>query len=259
VWRTSKSGTNPLPADWPPLPLDKANPIEGDYQNPGETDRALLTFGASTNGLVEYRASNFNNALKGDLLAAGYNGVIFKISLNAEGNDVLNLKGAKKINQDIPFASGFGSQPLDVTAQGDNDIFPGTVWAATYGASAITVFEPQDFFVCSGTYSTTLDEDRDGYTNADEIDNATNPCSASSRPDDFDNDLISDLNDPDDDNDGLKDNVDYFALDASNGLTTQLPIRYDLFNNDPGKGLFGLGFTGLMSNGKAGRCLRHPQ
>ena len=31
---------------------------------------------------------------------------------------------------------------------------------------------------CTGAYSQTLDEDGDGYTNADEIDNGTDPCSA---------------------------------------------------------------------------------
>ena len=76
VWRSSKTGTNPLPADWPPVPLSMANPIEGDFQQPGLADAALLTFTASTNGLTEYTASNFNGALQGTLLAAGYNGDI---------------------------------------------------------------------------------------------------------------------------------------------------------------------------------------
>src|SRR5690606_39171325 len=38
--------------------------------------------------------------------------------------------------------SGFGSNPLDVIAQGDNEVFPGTIWVATYGSDNITVFEP---------------------------------------------------------------------------------------------------------------------
>lgn len=251
VWRTSKSGSNPLPADWPPVPVSLAKPVEGDYQSPGEADKSLLTFPTSTNGLTEYTASNFNNALKGSLLAACYNGNIYKISLNSAGNGVLNSKGSKRLNQDAPFASNFGSQPLDIIAQGDNDIFPGSVWAATYGANAITIFEPADFIACSGQYSTSLDEDGDGYSNADEMDTNTSPCSASSKPADFDGDKISDLKDTDDDNDQITDNVDYFALDAKNGLTTSLPLKYDLFNNYPGTGFFGLGFTGLMSNKKA--------
>ncbi|TLU98678.1 Kelch repeat-containing protein [Dyadobacter sediminis] len=251
VWRTSKTGSNPLPADWPPVPVNMANPIEGDYQSPGEADKSLLTFPTSTNGLVEYTASNFNSALKGNLLAACYNGNIYTIKLNEAGDGVLNKKGNKRLIQDAPFASNFGSQPLDITAQGDNEIFPGTVWAATYGANAITIFEPSDLVSCSGQYSTTLDEDNDGYSNADEIDNKTNPCQASSKPSDFDGDKISDLNDPDDDNDKIPDNADFFARDSNNGLNTTLPVQYDLFNNYPGTGFFGLGFTGLMNNQKA--------
>ncbi|MEK6481684.1 malectin domain-containing carbohydrate-binding protein [Catalinimonas sp. 4WD22] len=248
VWRSSTTGENPLPADWPPVPLALANPIEGDFQNPGETDLALLTFKASTNGVVEYTASNFDNVLKGHLLTASFDGKIHKITLTEDGTDVTNTMDSKKVNGDLPFASGFGSQPLDVTAQGDNDIFPGTVWAATYGADAITIFEPEEYVVCTGEYSTSLDDDNDGYSNADEIDNATNPCSGASMPPDADGDLLSDLNDADDDNDGIGDDVDFFALDADNGLSTNLPVQYDLFNEDPGTGLFGVGFTGLMSN-----------
>ncbi|MGV3505119.1 MAG: malectin domain-containing carbohydrate-binding protein [Adhaeribacter sp.] len=243
-----------MPADWPPVPASMANPVEGDFQQPGKTDAALLTFTASTNGLAEYRASNFNNALKGTLLAAGYNGDIYKILLTPDGTAVTNKLAAwstSKVNEEPSFASGFGSQPLDITTQGDNDIFPGTVWAATYGNHSITIFEPQDVLSCTGGYSLTLDEDGDGYSNADEIDNLTDPCSASSKPGDVDRDLLSDRNDPDDDNDGLPDKTDYFALDAANGLATTLPVRYELFNNDPGTGLFGLGFTGLMSNGNS--------
>ncbi|QDA61300.1 malectin [Hymenobacter jejuensis] len=247
VFRTTKTGPSPLPADWPPVTT--ANPIEGDFQMPGSSkSKALLTFDASTNGTAEYTASNFNNALKGSLLACSYDGKIVKISFNAAGTDVTNTRNSTdKLNQDLPFASGFGSTPLDIIAQGDTDVFPGTVWAATYGANAITVFEPQDFLTCTGNYDAN-DDDQDGYTNADEIDNGTQPCSASSVPPDADHDFVSDLNDNDDDNDGIADNLDFFALDANNGLTTALPIKYDLFNNYPGTGLFGLGFTGLMVN-----------
>ena len=99
-------------------------------------------------------------------------------------------------------------------AQGDGDPFPGTVWAATYGADNITVFEPADSSTCTGVDDINLDEDDDGYTNADEIDNGTNPCSAGDKPTDNDGDNLSDLNDPDDDNDGILDVDDEFAIDA---------------------------------------------
>lgn len=247
VWRTSKSGTSPLPADWPPVPV--ANSIEGDFQMPGVEDKALLTFTSSTNGLTEYTASNFNNYLKGSILACSYDGYIDLIRLSSDGLTVLNSKGASRLNTDPSFATNFGTQPLDIVARGDNDVFPGTVWVNLYGTKAIAIFEPQDFGNCTGAYDNN-DDDGDGYTNADEIDNNSNPCSAASVPPDYDLDHISDLNDPDDDNDGIADTQDFFALDINNGQKTTTPITYDLFNNYPGTGLFGVGFTGLMT--KAG-------
>lgn len=250
IWRTSKTGPNPLPADWPPLPLNKANPVEGDFRNPGETDAALLTFSTSMNGIAEYTASNFNNSLKGHLLAAAWDGNIFHITPTHDGADVTNPRvPANKLNTDIPFASNFALQPLDITTQGDGDIFPGSVWSANFTSNSITVFEPQDTVTCTGTYNN-LDDDGDGYTNADEIDNGTQPCSAASIPSDYDNDKNSDLNDTDDDNDSILDNIDAFPQDNQNGLNTSIPIRYDLFNSNPGTGFFGLGFTGLMTNKK---------
>jgi hypothetical protein len=120
---------------------------------------------------------------------------------------------------------------------------------ADFQGNAIVVFEPQDF-ACTGADSATLDEDVDGFTNADEIDNGTNPCSAADFPPDADGDHTSDLNDPDDDNDALPDTTDPFAVDPANGRTTPLPAVYT-WDNDapPAGGLLGLGFTGLMTNG----------
>ena len=105
---------------------------------------------------------------------------------------------------------------------------------------------------CTGADDPTLDEDGDGYNNADEIDNGTNPCSAADVPPDCDGDFLSDLNDPDDDNDGLPDTADPFAIDADNGKTTSLPVSYTWDNDAPNTGgLLNLGFTGLMTNGSA--------
>lgn len=197
---------------------------------------------ASTNGIAEYTASNFGGVMQGNILTASFNGDINRYILNAAGDMVLQ--------QEVPF-NGFGSIPLDVIALGDEAIFPGTVWAVTYGANSITVFEPSDLICLQPGdigYDALADNDGDGYTNQDELDNGTNICSQSSKPKDNDNDNISDLNDTDDDNDLILDVNDAFALDADNGTTTNLPIDYPFWNNDPGTGLFGLGFTGLMLN-----------
>lgn len=250
VWRSAVTGdpATTLPPDWPPVPASLANPVECDFRNPGVDSGSLFEWDSSTNGLAEYTASNFDGALQGNLLTASFDGSIYRIVLNEAGDAVLN--------DDEEFASSFGATPLDVTAQGDSDPFPGTVWAATYGGDAITLFEPEDYDgsstnPCTGDDNAAVDEDGDGYTNADELDNGTNPCSAASKPSDNDRDRISDRNDPDDDNDGLLDAEDRFAIDPNNGLTTGLPIHYTLLNNDPGTGFFGLGFTGVMADGSS--------
>ncbi|MGS0527979.1 hypothetical protein ACU8V7_25110 [Zobellia nedashkovskayae] len=68
--------------------------------------------------------------------------------------------------------------------------------------------------------------------------NGTDICSGGSQPNDYDGDFISDLNDPDDDNDGIPDSQDAFAIDADNGTTTNLPIDYPFWNNRSGNRIF---------------------
>ncbi|MDO6462396.1 choice-of-anchor D domain-containing protein [Granulosicoccaceae sp. 1_MG-2023] len=118
-------------------------PIEGDensvectYLWPGKADQSLTTFVNSTNGIAEYTASNFSGAMKGDLLAVSYDRAMYRLELNSSGDTL--LKKSKLINES-------GTVPLDVTAQGDNDIFPGTIWIADWSKNAITVYEPNDY------------------------------------------------------------------------------------------------------------------
>ena len=221
--------------------------------NPPRADGSLATVGSSTNGLTEYTATNFSGAMQGDLLAAAFNGNIYRMKPTAAGDDLVNLTGDANNPEQVLF-NGFGATPLDVTTQGDGDIFPGTVWAATYGANNITVFEPADFGTsCTGADNPALDEDGDNYDNADEIDNGTDPCSGGSKPTDWDGDFVSDLNDADDDDDLIDDVDDAFALDPSNGLNTTAPLSYPLDLNSVGVsevppfGTFkSIGFTGWM-------------
>ncbi|SHJ02657.1 PKD domain-containing protein [Pseudozobellia thermophila] len=221
------------------------DPIQGAYLSNVDDDprmRILDIVNSSTNGICEYTASNFDGAMKGNILTASHNGKINRYILNESG-DGLNGKNNN-------FLSGFGSIPLDVIAQGDLDLFPGTIWVANYQSNSISVFEPTDFGNCvepsDPEYDGTADYDYDRYTNDDELANGTDICSGGSKPTDNDGDFISDLNDPDDDNDGIPDVNDPFAIDASNGLATNLPVEYPFWSNDPGTGFFGLGFTGLM-------------
>lgn len=240
---TRASLSNTFNASNPQSPVSVANPVECEYVAPG-FDGSIARWWASTNGLVEYRASNFGSAMKGSVLAASFSNSIQRIDLSAAGDSATSVS---------TLFSNVDVTPLDVAAQADDEIFRGTVWVADYVTGKLYVFEPSDFdgggFACDGTDSPLLDEDGDGFTNADELDNATSPCSAADQPADFDLDLLSDLNDPDDDNDGVLDRNDAFARDVANGAGTTVPLVYTWDGGNPGHGLFGLGFTGLMANG----------
>ena len=219
------------------------NPIECEYQGPTE-DGSMTSFSASTNGLDEYTASNFDGSMQGDLLTASFDGNVYRVQLDSAGDSVTN--------KTAQFSSGL-STPLDVTTQGDDQVFNGTVWVADFGGDDIDVFEPADTGggdTSCDTSDPDGDADGDGYTNADEIDAGTDPCSAASTPSDYDGDNVSNTNDDDDDNDGLLDTEDPFAVDPDNGLSTDLPVEYDFSRDSVPDSLEGLGFTGLMTNGQ---------
>ena len=230
----------------PQSPVSVSNPIECDLQH-GNESSALTTFGPSTNGLVEYRASNFGGAMQGNLLAASWNNSIQRL--------VLDDSGSELIDKDTLFAN-VGGLPLDVTAQGDAQHFPGTIWVADFVSKEIVVFEPVDYdgaqiSICGGTVAS-FDDDGDGFSNADELANGTDPCSPADLPADLDGDFLSDRIDSDDDGDGIADKDDPFARDPDNGRATMLPVSYNWENDSESAGfLFNLGFSGLMNNGSS--------
>ncbi|MEM8897476.1 MAG: kelch repeat-containing protein [Bacteroidota bacterium] len=236
-----------LPVDWPPYPVNSANPIEGDFRGPtldnpdGPEDDNVLIWKTNTNGIDEYTASNFGGAMKGDLIA-GRNGGgnLHRIKLNSDGT---------VLSYEEDWVSGIGGNALGITCNGDNDIFPGTIWVASFNGE-IHVFEPLNPSACilpgEQGYDPSADNDGDGYTNQDEIDNGTDICFAASKPNDFDGDKISDLNDLDDDGDGLNDQNDPFQL----GQPFDLPVNNELFSDQLDLlGYLGLGLTGVMNNG----------
>ncbi|WP_435074548.1 malectin domain-containing carbohydrate-binding protein [Halorubrum sp. HHNYT27] len=244
-----------------PVPSSMVNPVEADYipptsgsPDPGapagsantmETTSGQKVLFGPTGGTTEYTASNFGGAMEGDILQVELGGDVERVELSADGQTATNVETI--------FNTG---GPLGITAQDDDEAFEGTVWTANHGGNDVTVFEPNDFGdgggdgdQCTGADDPSLDEDEDGYDNADEIDAGTDPCSSSSTPADFDDDGESNLNDPDDDNDGLNDSVDPFAVDPDNGVTTSLPVQHDLSELS----LFGdngQGWTGVMTNGQ---------
>ncbi|NND91341.1 MAG: choice-of-anchor D domain-containing protein [Granulosicoccus sp.] len=113
-----------------------ANPEECIYKTPGVDDGALTVNAPSTNGLDEYTASNFAGSMQGDLIAAAFNKNIFRVQLNSTGTQVIS-KSILKAN--------LGTTPLDVTTQGDSDVFPGTIWISDNIAKVITILEPSDY------------------------------------------------------------------------------------------------------------------
>ncbi|CAN0593160.1 unnamed protein product, partial [Ectocarpus sp. 12 AP-2014] len=266
VWRTQvydPDGSTPgstsdasigLPVDWPPVPVAMANAVEGDWRGPtvpnpdGPNDNPIVTWLQNTNGITEYTASNFGNAMKGNLLATHSTGNIRRVELAPDGTSQQFTSS---------FLSTGGGFLLGVTTNDDAEVFPGTIWVGSL-SGPITVFEPQDFLTClqpgDPSYDALADYDGDGYTNQDEIDNGTDICNGGSAPNDFDQVLgapfVSDINDLDDDGDGISDALDPFQL--GNPLTTgsdafTIPVNNDLFNFQQGLGGFsGLGMTGLM-------------
>ena len=271
VWRTQiydPDGSTPgstidpsigLPANWS-LVVPSANPVEGDWRSPsgtnpdGPDDNPVVTWGTNTNGIDEYTASNFGGIMQGDLIAGVSNGVLRRVELDANGQSE---------NFTATFASGIGGDALAITCNSDTDIFPGTIWAGTLNGK-IVVFEPIDFVSCvlpgDAGYDPNGDNDFDGYTNDDELQNGTDMCNGGSQPDDFDKaagaPLNSNLLDTDDDNDGIADHLDPFQLGdplATGSDAFVIPITNDLFNFQQGLGgIFGLGMTGLMNNGSTG-------
>ncbi|MEM9743740.1 MAG: kelch repeat-containing protein, partial [Pseudomonadota bacterium] len=246
-----------LPADWPPVPISLANPIEGDFRNPGGVnpdgpdDEVVTTWLTNTNGIDEYTASNFEGALQGDLIAGRSGGNLHRVQVNPADGSLVAL--------DQNFASNLGGNPLGIATVGDDGPFPGTIWVATFNSN-IVVLSPDDAITCvlpgEPSYDPLADNDFDGYTNGDEEANGSDACNGGSQPSDFDKiagaPLVSDLNDPDDDADGTDDALDPLQLGdpESDDDAFALPVVNDLFSgNQELKGYLGLGFTGLMNNG----------
>lgn len=247
--------------DWPPVPVEMADPRQGDFLLPGPANQALMTFDASTCGIAEYTAGNFGGAMVGNIITAQFNGGTPSPSSPPKGavrRIVMNEDGTQALSSSIILEDGLFGSPLDIAIPGPGTApaLSGTIFVAHYlglneyveESRGITILEPTDFDnangICNGTFSYALDEDNDGYSNADEILNGSEPCSPAVRPGDADRDFLSDLLDADDDNDGIPDSQDVFPIDARNGINLGLPVEYNF--NVLIHGFYSLGFTGVM-------------
>ncbi|MDN3690322.1 malectin domain-containing carbohydrate-binding protein [Cyclobacterium jeungdonense] len=241
---------NSLPANWPPVPQSRANAAEANFIAPtlvnanGPQPSIVTVFPNNSNGIAEYKGTNFDGALKGSLVVGKNGGTLHLIHLNGDGS----LKEAEFSKWNLN-----GGNALGIATNGDAEIFPGTIWVATFD-NRIMVLTPADDVFCIAVndpaFDPNADYDHDGYSNQDELDNGTDYCSGGSAPDDYDKDFVSNLNDLDDDGDGILDADDPFQI----GYPTDLPLENQLFTNqsdDSGDefGFLGLGLTGLMNNG----------
>lgn len=91
------------------------NPSRGECGRP--TDAALSRFPFSTNGITEVTAG----PVGGDLLTVSFDGTMRRSRLDETSSRVL-------AHEDV----SLGGIPLDVTAQGQDDPLPGTIWVASY-------------------------------------------------------------------------------------------------------------------------------
>ena len=208
----------------------------------------------STNGITEYTATTFDGQMVGNLIVATYgqNQNVSRIVLNAAGTAV----------QSITTLATF-RQPLDVVSNN-----AGVIFVAEFGGDAITIMRPAIVNNCPppGAPSDSVDTDDDGYTDKDEVDNGTDQCSPASLPADFDQTnewgagnvfKRSDLNDPDDDNDGILDGNDQLYLDYYNGTQTKMPVVFDWNPEDAPLGkVANTGFTGVQITNGVSRTIR---
>ncbi|MDM0110319.1 malectin domain-containing carbohydrate-binding protein, partial [Variovorax sp. J22R24] len=91
--------------------------------------QALAQFGSSTNGLMEYTATNFNSEIKGALITASFDGTLKLIQLAPDGVTV----------QAVTTLGTPGGTPLDLV-QGPG----GSIWVAQIGAGQILALTPSE-------------------------------------------------------------------------------------------------------------------
>ncbi len=263
--------TRALPVDWPPVDPSLINVDNADYRSPelnnstglpsgnpdGTQDIIIVEWNKNTNAIAEYTASNFDGGLQGDLIAGQNGGNIWRVDIDPSTGDAIAPNPNDPDNKYSTLSSGISGNPLGLTCQGDNDIFPGTIWIANFNQNDIIILVPDDVSGCiepgEEGYDPLADYDNDGYTNQDEEDNGTDPCNGALAPVNFDSDQegankVSDLNDNDDDNDGILDVNDPLQI----GEPYDIPV-FNGFRSDeaPFAGLQSTGMTGVMNNGVA--------
>ncbi|BAY07354.1 malectin domain-containing carbohydrate-binding protein [Calothrix sp. NIES-2098] len=102
-----------------------------DPSIPGVYTAPLTTFESSTNGIDEYRATTFQNQLRGNLITQKWDGKLYSVTLSADGTKV---QKTTVLNADFPVADG-----LDVLAGPG-----GAIVGIDLTSNSITVAMPND-------------------------------------------------------------------------------------------------------------------
>ena len=116
----------------PQTPVLRARSGEAHFVPPGKKAGELMQFRQSVNGLVPYQSAGLGEESRGCLLAAGWDGMVRLICVSKTGD----------VTKEKVLARTRGYMPLDITAQPDDGVFPGSIWAADHGSSVIMVIDP---------------------------------------------------------------------------------------------------------------------
>ena len=116
-----------------------------------DEDGSLVVTPNSTNGLTEYRATYFNGALQGAIVAASFDETLyFAMPEDTDGDGrtdaasivhTVSLSGSNPLALDSLPDFGLSSTLIDNTGDGVDD-FSGIMAVATYGADTITILVP---------------------------------------------------------------------------------------------------------------------
>ena len=161
VWSQNPGGA------WPPLDPSFAFPDDGDFLLPGVEDGALIDL-----EVLDQRPDRVHRlGVRGCDEGQPHHRRLRLLDLPHRARSLRRPATQEAI------ASGLNGIPLDVVAQGEADLFPGTIWIGYVAGNAeIEVLVPT---YASGTPD---DLDGDGYSNSDETANGTNPNNPCEHP-----------------------------------------------------------------------------
>ncbi len=111
-----------------------APPVVGEYIAP------LLTHASSINGVFQYRASTFGNAMRNDLVFQKWNGEMTRVELASDGMSVVTSETINNSPDGLDALQGPGGVILSVDYSGDKLLIAEPTDAAINGLTAYDIF-----------------------------------------------------------------------------------------------------------------------